>query len=144
MSSWCWVLTATSCRQPSTRPVLASSSTPIPIAGWRRPWPLAFVPQDRTSSGWRCSWATGEAPTDLETRNRHNVGGSCHGGEFVTAQGDVLVGWPTYRLPVDGLYQTGATAHPGGSVSGRAGRNAARVLLTDLGIDPATVMGPGA
>ncbi len=86
----------------------------------------------------------GEAPTDLEARNRHNVGGSCHGGEFVTAQGDVLVGWPTYRLPVDGLYQTGATAHPGGSVSGRAGRNAARVLLTDLGIDPATVMGPGA
>jgi hypothetical protein len=28
-------------------------------------------------------------------------------------------------------------------VSGRAGRNAARVLLTDLGIDPATVMGAG-
>ena len=42
------------------------------------------------------------------------------------------------------LYQAGATAHPGGSVSGRAGRNAARVVLTDLGIDPATVMGPGA
>jgi phytoene dehydrogenase-like protein len=83
----------------------------------------------------------GEAPPDLEARNRHNVGGSCHGGEFVTAAGEVLVGWPGYRL-LDGLYQTGATAHPGGSVSGRSGRNAARAVLTDLGIDPATVMGP--
>jgi phytoene dehydrogenase-like protein len=85
----------------------------------------------------------GEAPPDLEARNRHNVGGSCHGGEFLTPQGEVLVGWPSYRLPIEGLYQTGATAHPGGSVSGRAGRGAARALLTDLGIDPATVMGPG-
>jgi phytoene dehydrogenase-like protein len=86
----------------------------------------------------------GEAPVDLEARNRHNVGGSCHGGEFRLPTGEVLVGWPHHRLPVDGLYLTGATAHPGGSVSGRAGRNAARVLLTDLGIDPATVMGPAA
>jgi phytoene dehydrogenase-like protein len=85
----------------------------------------------------------GEAPVDLEARNRHNVGGSCHGGEFQLPSGEVLVGWPSHRLPVDGLYLTGATAHPGGSVSGRAGRNAARVLLTDLGIDPATVMGAG-
>jgi phytoene dehydrogenase-like protein len=86
----------------------------------------------------------GEAPVDLEKRNRHNVGGSCHGGEFRLPTGEVLVGWPHHRLPVDGLYLTGATAHPGGSVSGRAGRNAARVLLTDLGIDPGRVMGPGA
>lgn len=84
-----------------------------------------------------------ESPRDLERRNRHNVGGSCHGGEFVTADGEVLVGWPDHRLPVPGLYQTGSTAHPGGSVAGRAGRNAARVLLTDLGVDPALVMAAG-
>jgi phytoene dehydrogenase-like protein len=83
-----------------------------------------------------------ETPLGLERRNRHNVGGSCHGGEFQLPSGEWLVGWPSHRLPVDGLYLTGGTAHPGGSVSGRAGRNAARVLLTDLGIDPATVMGP--
>jgi len=82
-----------------------------------------------------------ESPRDLEQRNRHNVGGSCHGGEIVAADGEVLVGWPDHRLPVPGLYQTGSTAHPGGSVAGRAGRNAARALLTDLGVDPATVMG---
>ncbi|MCW2635869.1 MAG: dependent oxidoreductase [Blastococcus sp.] len=86
----------------------------------------------------------GEAPVDLEERNRHNVGGSCHGGEFRLPSGEVLVGWPSHELPVEGLFQTGATAHPGGSVSGRAGRNAARAVLTALGIDPATVMGPGA
>jgi phytoene dehydrogenase-like protein len=81
-----------------------------------------------------------EDPTDLERRNRHNVGGSCHGGEVVGADGEILVGWPDHRLPVPGLYQTGSTAHPGGSVAGRAGRNAARVVLADLGIDPGTVM----
>lgn len=85
---------------------------------------------------------TAESPRDLEQRNRHNVGGSCHGGEFVSADGEVMVGWPQHRLPIAGLYQTGSTAHPGGSVSGRPGRNAARLLLTDLGIDTATVMGP--
>lgn len=83
-----------------------------------------------------------EGPRELEQRNRHNVGGSCHGGEFVTADGQVLVGWPGYRTPIVGLYQTGSTAHPGGSVAGRAGRNAARVVLTDLGIAPSSVMGP--
>ena len=82
-----------------------------------------------------------ESPPDLERRNRHNVGGSCHGGEVLAADGAVLVGRPDHRLPVAGLYQTGSTSHPGGSVAGRAGRNAARVLLTDLGIDPGTVMG---
>jgi phytoene dehydrogenase-like protein len=81
-----------------------------------------------------------EGPRDLERRNRHNVGGSCHGGEFVGADGTTLVGWPDHRLPLPGLYQTGSTAHPGGSVAGRSGRNAARVLLTDLGLDPTTVM----
>lgn len=82
-----------------------------------------------------------ESPPDLERRNRHNVGGSCHGGEFSSDTGEVLVGWPAHRLPIPGLYQTGSTAHPGGSVAGRSGRNAARVMLSDLGLDPSTVMG---
>ncbi|HEX5495842.1 MAG TPA: NAD(P)/FAD-dependent oxidoreductase [Mycobacteriales bacterium] len=81
-----------------------------------------------------------ESPVDLARRNPHNVGGSCHGGEFVW-NGEVLPGWPSHRSPVPGLYLTGATTHPGGSVSGRAGRNTARTLLGDLGVDPHTVMG---
>ncbi|HEY1066600.1 MAG TPA: NAD(P)/FAD-dependent oxidoreductase, partial [Pirellulales bacterium] len=37
-----------------------------------------------------------------------------------------------YRLPLGGLYACGAGCHPGGSVIGAAGRNAARVVLGDL------------
>ena len=83
-----------------------------------------------------------ESPVDVARHNPHNLGGSCHGGEFLTAEGDVIPGWTSYRTSVAGLFLTGATTHPGGSVSGRPGRNAARVVLTDLGIDSATVMGP--
>jgi phytoene dehydrogenase-like protein len=79
-----------------------------------------------------------ECPLDLEARNRHNHRGSCHGGALDPDQSGVnrpVPGWSEYRLPVEGLYQTGATTHPGGSVSGRPGRNAARVMLSDLGVD---------
>jgi hypothetical protein len=46
-------------------------------------------------------------------------------------------------MPIPGLYQTGGTTHPGGSVTGGPGRNAAMVMLTDLGRDPNDVMGAG-
>jgi phytoene dehydrogenase-like protein len=36
-------------------------------------------------------------------------------------------------MPIPGLYQTGGTTHPGGSITGGPGRNAAVVLLQDLG-----------
>jgi phytoene dehydrogenase-like protein len=45
-------------------------------------------------------------------------------------------------MPIAGLYQTGATTHPGGSITGAPGRNAAMVLLHDLGHDPAEVLSP--
>jgi phytoene dehydrogenase-like protein len=83
-----------------------------------------------------------ESPVDVAEHNVHNLGGSCHGGEFLLPDGSVIPGWPTYRTSVPGLFVTGATTHPGGSVSGRPGRNAARAVLTDLGIDPSAVMGP--
>jgi phytoene dehydrogenase-like protein len=38
----------------------------------------------------------------------------------------------TYRGPVDGLYLTGASTHPGGGIMGAAGRNTAHVLRRDL------------
>jgi phytoene dehydrogenase-like protein len=37
-----------------------------------------------------------------------------------------------YRTPIDGLYLTGASTHPGGGVSGASGRNAAHAVLSDL------------
>jgi phytoene dehydrogenase-like protein len=75
-----------------------------------------------------------ETPASLAERNPHNVGGSCHGGEFVTADGSVIPGWMSYASSVPGLFLTGSTAHPGGSVSGRPGRNAARAVLDALGV----------
>ena len=84
-----------------------------------------------------------ECPLDLEERNPHNYLGSCHGGELSPDQSGVnrpVAGYSQYRMPVEGLYQTGATTHPGGSVSGRPGRNAARIMLADMGVDPAGLM----
>jgi phytoene dehydrogenase-like protein len=40
-----------------------------------------------------------------------------------------------YRTPIDGLYLCGATSHPGGSVNGLPGYNAAGVVVDDLGVD---------
>ncbi len=37
-----------------------------------------------------------------------------------------------YRGPLDGLYLTGASTHPGGGIMGAAGRNAAAAILSDL------------
>jgi phytoene dehydrogenase-like protein len=75
------------------------------------------------------------SPLDLERFNAHNWHGSCHGGDLSPAQEGELrpaPGWASHRLPIPGLYQTGSTTHPGGSVSGGPGRNAAAVVLHDL------------
>ncbi len=83
-----------------------------------------------------------ESPVDVARHNLHNLGGSCHGGEFVV-EGRVLAGWMRYDTDIPGLFLTGSTTHPGGSVSGRPGRNAARTVLSSLGLDPLAVMGAG-
>ncbi|MEM1261665.1 MAG: NAD(P)/FAD-dependent oxidoreductase [Pseudomonadota bacterium] len=40
-------------------------------------------------------------------------------------------GYADYRSPIQGLYQCGASTHPGGSVSAVSGHNAAREILRD-------------
>lgn len=77
-----------------------------------------------------------ESPLDLERMNPHNWHGTCHGGAQNAAQSGALrpvPGWAQHRMPIPGLYQTGATTYPGGSVSGGPGRNAATVMLKDFG-----------
>jgi phytoene dehydrogenase-like protein len=84
-----------------------------------------------------------ESPLDPERRNRHNWHGSCHGGDLSPSQSGKMrpvPNWASHRLPIPGLYQTGATTHPGGSVSGGPGRNAAWVVLDDLGISLESVV----
>jgi phytoene dehydrogenase-like protein len=77
------------------------------------------------------------SPLGLERFNAHNFRGSCHGGDQGPAQSGELrpaYGWAGHRTPIERLYQTGSTTHPGGSVSGGPGRNATLVVLKDLGI----------
>jgi len=77
-----------------------------------------------------------ESPLDLERMNPHNWHGSCHAGGSGPAQTGAMrpvPGWAQHRMPIPGLYQTGATTHPGGSVTGGPGRNAAAVMLKDFG-----------
>lgn len=38
-----------------------------------------------------------------------------------------------HRTPIDGLYMCGAGTHPGGGVMGSCGKNAATIVLSDLG-----------
>jgi phytoene dehydrogenase-like protein len=83
------------------------------------------------------------APPDLERANPHMWRGTFHGGDRSLAHSGALrpaPGWAQHRMPIPGLYQTGGTTHPGGSVTGAPGRNAAIVMLTDLGHDPQEVM----
>ena len=84
------------------------------------------------------------SPVDLERSNPHMWHGTFHGGDRSLAQSGPLrpaPGWAQHRMPIAGLYQTGGTTHPGGSVTGGPGRNAAIVMLSDLGEDPGATMG---
>jgi phytoene dehydrogenase-like protein len=77
-----------------------------------------------------------KSPLDLERMNPHNWHGSCHAGGSGPAQSGAMrpvPGWAQHRMPIPGLYQTGGTTHPGGSVTGGPGRNAATVMLKDFG-----------
>ncbi len=70
-------------------------------------------------------------PADIESQF-HVTGGHWHHGELAL---DAFLftrpvgGAAQYAMPLDGLYLCGAGAHPGGGVSGAAGRNAARQIL---------------
>ena len=70
-------------------------------------------------------------PADIE-REFHITGGHWHHAELTLDQFlfvRPVSGAAQYRMPVDGLYLCGAGTHPGGGVSGAAGRNAARTIL---------------
>jgi phytoene dehydrogenase-like protein len=70
-------------------------------------------------------------PADIE-QEFHITGGHWHHGELTLDQFlfvRPVSGAAQYRMPLDGLYLCGAGTHPGGGVSGAAGRNAARTIL---------------
>jgi len=72
-------------------------------------------------------------PADIE-REFHITGGHWHHGELALDQFMFVrpvCSAAQYRMPLDGLYLCGAGAHPGGGISGAAGRNAARFILRE-------------
>jgi phytoene dehydrogenase-like protein len=84
-----------------------------------------------------------KSPADYERLNAHMVHGAFHGGDrglAFSGPNRPVPGWASHRMPIPGLYQTGGSTHPGGSITGAPGRNAATVLLHDLGHDPDQVM----
>jgi len=71
-------------------------------------------------------------PVDIESEF-HITGGHWHHGELALDQFMFVrpvCSSAQYRMPLDGLYLCGAGAHPGGGVSGAAGRNAAKTILS--------------
>jgi phytoene dehydrogenase-like protein len=54
---------------------------------------------------------------------------------------DLLGVFVPYRMPIAGLYQTGGSTAPGGSVTGQPGRNAAIAMLQDDGKSLEQVLG---
>ncbi|MDP1878120.1 MAG: NAD(P)/FAD-dependent oxidoreductase [Actinomycetota bacterium] len=79
-----------------------------------------------------------KGPLDIERANAHMINGCAHGGDKgVPFSGPLrpAPGWASHAMPIPGLYQTGGTTHPGGSITGAPGRNAAMVMMRDLGLD---------
>ena len=73
-------------------------------------------------------------PQDLAERGGLTEGNAYH-GELTLDQ--ILFmrpvpGWSRYRTPIPGLYLCGAGAHPGGGITGAAGRLAARQILKEV------------
>jgi phytoene dehydrogenase-like protein len=84
-----------------------------------------------------------KSPVDIERHNEHMWHGTIHGGDRSYANDGPrrpAPGWAQHRMPIRGLYQTGATTHPGGSITGGPGRNCAIILLEDLGHSAQEVM----
>jgi phytoene dehydrogenase-like protein len=75
-----------------------------------------------------------ESPPEMTERTNVPNGNVYHVDMTLGRMGPLrpALGFGGYRMPVPGLYLSGAGAHPGPSVSGLPGQQAARTLLRDL------------
>lgn len=76
-----------------------------------------------------------ETPDDLTRRTTTVNGCLYHVDHLMTRMGPLRpgLGVAGYRMPLRGLYLTGAGFHPSGGVSGLPGKHAAMAMLKDLG-----------
>ena len=97
---------------------------------------LMIATVDKVAPGFADSVVGRQAlsPLDLERRFGLVNGDIMHGAlsldQLFSAR--PVLGHGDYRMPIKRLYLCGAGAHPGGGVSGRPGRNAAREIARDL------------
>jgi beta-carotene ketolase (CrtO type) len=133
-------------------------------AGRHVMWLSTFVPWTPTGGRWTpkltqqaadLAWSWAEralggpiqaverrvtGPLDWVARN----GNACACPNHVDMSLDQLLGnrpspsLSRYRTPLRGLYLTGAGTHPGGGITGVPGRNAAAVVLEDVGVGGAS------
>ncbi len=78
------------------------------------------------------------SPVDISRRITSAVRGTLAHGAFVPYQNGSLRPIPelgNYKTPVPNVYLCSSGSHPGPGVSMAPGRNAARVILADLGLD---------
>jgi phytoene dehydrogenase-like protein len=78
-------------------------------------------------------------PAQLEARDANLVGGSVNGGTAALDQQVIfrpIPGLGRANTPIRGLYLASASAHPGGSVHGACGMNAARAALAGARLTP--------
>lgn len=73
-------------------------------------------------------------PVDLERTYGLTGGNIMQGAMHLHQLGPSrpLIGWSDHRTPIKNLFICGAASHPGGGVMGACGRNAAKVILSDL------------
>src|SRR3546814_11785795 len=77
-------------------------------------------------------------PLDITRYNTSLVNGDIQHLGFYSWQlggNRPIPGWGQYRTPIDKLYMTAGSTHPGGGVTAGPGRNAAQVIFEDLGLD---------
>ena len=151
-----WMLIATpTLVDPSRAPAGGHTVKILTMAPWERDWDDALkaeVAEENYQALLRVApnmtrdvilAERVKSPVDIEQLNEHMWHGTIHGGDRGYANDGLrrpAPGWARHRMPIAGLYQTGATTHPGGSITGAPGRNCAIVLLEDLGHDPREVM----
>ena len=85
-------------------------------------------------------------PIDLERRNASLIGGSINGGTAALDQQLIfrpIPGLGRASTPIRGLYLRPSSAHPGGSVHGACGMNAARAALADARLTPRRITAGG-
>lgn len=77
------------------------------------------------------------SPLDLQRKNISMIGGDFCAGELSQEQMGAfrpIHGYPPNHTPIPNLFLCGPSTHPGGSVGGACGYNAANAIANDLGM----------